>query len=87
MPEPRIQVTVVVCYHVGDLIDRCLKSLKESDITGLSVRVVVVSSVDRMFPGCYTYVSQAGPAEKRNLGIKQFGLGSYYIFLDDDVEL
>ena len=87
MPEPLQQVSVIVCYHVGDLIDRCLKSIRESDTTGLKVRTIVVSSVDRIFHGCYTYVSSAGPAEKRNLGVKQFGLGDYYIFLDDDVEL
>ena len=87
MPEPPIQVSVIVCYHTGNLIDRCLKSIRESDTTGLRVRTIVVSSVDRMFPGCYTYVSTAGPAEKRNLGVKAFGLGDYYIFLDDDVEL
>ena len=87
MPEPLQQVSVVVCYHTGDLVDRCLKSIRDSDTTGLKVRTIVVSSVDRMFPNCYTYVSTAGPAEKRNLGVKQFGIGSYYIFLDDDVEL
>lgn len=52
------------------------------------MKVVVVTSTDRVFENVITLRDQGGPAHKRNLAVQYFGKESkYLIFLDDDVEL
>lgn len=80
---------VIIPHHTGNLINLCLESIEKSFRVGLNIKVVVVSSENRLFPHATNLVSTEGPALKRNLAFnayckKEF---KYVVFLDDDVEL
>ena len=83
-----VKVLVCICHHVGNLIDICLESVQKSFLEGIELRVVVVTSTDRVFDGVITIRDQGGPAHKRNVAVNLYGHDSdYIIFLDDDVEV
>lgn len=79
-------VSVIICHHVGRLVDDCLTSVSKS--TGVTYETIVVTS-DPSFSTTHTVTTvfhEGGPAEKRNVGRTQ-AHGSYLVFLDDDVEI
>ena len=86
--EERLKVVVGICHHTGELIDRCLKSVRDSFDMGLDIKVVVCTSTERVFEQAVTLKDTGGPAHKRNLIARWYGNDSrYLIFLDDDVEI
>mgnify|MGYP001566593492 FL=1 len=86
MPQP--EVTVVIPHHVGDLILRCLDSVRLS--RGVSFQTVVVTSnatLQERIPDWVTlYYDTGGPAHKRNLAVAR-SRSPFTVFLDDDVEV
>lgn len=78
-------VSVVIAHHVGDLINRCLKSLE-----GLEVEIIVVTSNLEWKPENKAiqvlYTKHNEPTWKRNIG-SLYTTGRYICFMDDDVEV
>ena len=78
------KISVVICHHTGNLIDRCLKSLE-----GLDVEIIVVTSDLQWRTNKHIqvlYTKQNEPTWKRNIG-SLYAKGKYTCFLDDDVEV
>lgn len=86
--DPGTDVSVVVCYHGGDLLKRCLQSLATSQ--GVTFETLLITSVDQWWNepgiGLSVYWEQGGPAHKRNEGVRH-AKADTIVFLDDDVEV
>ena len=76
------KVSVVICHHKGDLIQRCFKSLEK-----INANKIIITSQQTLEPR-YTvfYVDKNEPTYKRNLGTKLL-TNKYLAFLDDDIEI
>lgn len=86
MPKP--EVDVIICHHTGNLILRCLESVKLSQ--GVEAKVIVMTSDATLYeriPDWVTlYYEEGGPAHKRNVGVAR-SQSDTIVFLDDDVEI
>lgn len=78
-------ISICVCHHTGDLIYRCLDSIRQSK--SVDFEIIVIADEYRDYGEDVRVVTCTdGPAYKRNLGFK-FCKGDYIAFLDDDTEL
>lgn len=80
--------SIIICHHTGDLLKRCLESLRRQSCAS---KVLVVSTerreeIERLYPEVLWLYCASGPARKRNLAASLCET-KYLIFLDDDVEL
>ena len=84
--QEEVALSVIVCYHVGDLLQRCLDSVRKSE--QIKYEIIVVSSIPAIQVGEDVLLihSVEGPAYKRNLA-SRFARGKYLVFLDDDVTI
>ncbi len=79
------KISVIIAHHTGNLIDRCLKSLK-----GLDVEKIVITSdtkwktKDETVQVIHTLINE--PTWKRNRASFR-AKGKYIVFMDDDVEV
>lgn len=81
-----VKTSIIICHHFGDLIHRCLKSLKNTE-----AEIIVVTNDDKLeiIEDKKTYkitVAKNEPTYKRNLGWI-CSKGTYLCFIDDDVEI
>jgi len=78
-------VSVIICHHTQRLVDRCLRSVADSQ--GVDAEVLVITS-DRTYLNdeVKVYFLEDGPAGKRNYGVSKCHADTI-IFLDDDVEV
>lgn len=79
-------VSVIICHHVGKLIDRCLTSLTATQGVTFEVCVVTSDPTYHAPEGVMHLWHTGGPAAKRNYGAS-CARGTYLVFLDDDVEV
>ena len=82
--DERPLISVGICHHTGQLIHRCLESVRASQ--GVRYEILVCTSTQEAYPGCQMLYDQGGPAHKRNL-LAQASQGSILVYLDDDVEV
>ncbi len=76
------KVSIIVCHFQGDLVDKCLKSIR-----GLEEQVILASSLRRKDIGVLNlYIARNEPTFKRNYAV-HYAEGEYICFLDDDVEV
>lgn len=84
MENPK--VSVVICHHTGDLVYRCLNSLKDAQ-----AQIIVVTTCEnykKPFPhisALHLIPQLNSPTFKRNQGAI-LARGEYLVFMDDDVE-
>lgn len=77
-------ISVIICHHTGDLIYKAVKSIQATD---LSIEIIIVSSDQNLkIEGTKVLYSIAGPATKRNIGVR-FSTSKCIAFFDDDVEV
>ena len=78
-------VSVVLCHHRGDFVDRAVETLIGS--RGATPEIIVVTSeLGRTFENAKTVYHDGGPSEKRNIGFK-YCSNQFIAFFDDDVEV
>ena len=78
-------ISIIVLTHTGDLIYRCLDSIRNS--IDVEYEIIVVADSYRDYgKDVKIILSKEAPAHKRNFGCN-FAKGDYYVFLDDDTEL
>ena len=82
------EISVIVCHHKGDFIDKFVASVKRS--FGVKYEILIMTSDENLavtgMKGCQTFYSEKMPAEKRNTGAR-LSSGKYIAFFDDDVEI
>lgn len=85
---PLVDISVVVCHHVGDLLYGFLTSLSTS--TDVSYEVIVMTSNEELsmqgIKNCLVFHHTGLPAAKRNAGAR-IARGKYLAFFDDDVTI
>jgi len=79
------KVSVVLCHHRGDFVDKAVKTLLDSRDVMPEI-IVVTSDPDRKFKKTRTVYFDGGPAEKRNVGFR-YCSNPFIAFFDDDVEV
>ena len=83
--DSMLKTSVVICHHIGNLVDKCLKSVARSNNIELET-IVVTDEPKRAFNANSMIRSKAMPAEKRNIGSRE-ATGNFIAYLDDDVEV
>lgn len=85
MERDKISISVVICHHTGDLIYRCLDSIRKSQL--VDYEIIVMADEYRDYGKDIQLIScKELPAQKRNYSIN-FCKGEHICFLDDDTEL
>lgn len=80
-------ITVIICWHTGELLKRCIESLNHQTHVTFECYVVCDDHPPFELPSwAWILLSKDGPAGKRNLAASK-AKGKYLVFLDDDVEL
>lgn len=79
------EISVIVCHHRGDFLDTFIPSVRASLAATYEI-IIITSDENLKAPGCLIYVSQAMPAEKRNIGAR-LAKAPILGFFDDDVEI
>ena len=78
-------ISIVICHHTGDLIYRCLESIRKSLL--VKYEIIVMADEWREYGLDVKTISiKELPAQKRNFAIN-FCKYDYICFLDDDTEL
>lgn len=81
----RIEVSVIICHHKGDLIYKAINSILSS--VDVKFEIIVATSVNNLeFPNTKTIYVAGGPAHKRNVATR-FAEGELIAFFDDDIEV
>ena len=82
------EISAIICHHKGNFIYKAVESIKSS--YGVTFEIIVITSDSELalkgIKGCLLIHSEAGPAEKRNIG-SRVAKGEYLAFFDDDVEV
>lgn len=84
-------ISVIICHHIGALIDNAIKTVLLSKDVKFEVIVATSNQGDVLrlkskFPEIKVIEIQGEPANKRNVATK-FATGDYFAFFDDDVEV
>ncbi len=78
-------VSIILCHHKGNLLDKAIETLKKT--VAVEYEIIVVSSVLESDIGDVRVIHAPGqPARKRNIGVK-YSKYPYIAFFDDDVEV
>lgn len=82
------EVSIVVCHHVGNLLDGFIKSVTLSE--NVKYEVIVMTSDEELslkgIKNCLVFHHTGLPAAKRNAGAR-IARGKYLAFFDDDVTI
>lgn len=81
-------ISVIVCHHKGDFLDKFIPSVKAS--IEVTYEIIVMTSdlklAENGIPGCLVFYNEGMPAAKRNAGAR-IAKSPILGFFDDDVEI
>ena len=84
----RLDVSVVVCHHTGDLIYKFIDSINKS--VNVKFEIILLTSDSDLalkgIPGVWVHHHEGLPAAKRNAGVR-LAQASRVAFFDDDTEI
>lgn len=85
---PLVDISIVVCHHVGTLLDGFIESVALSE--NVDYEVIVMTSNEELslkgIKNCLVFHHTGLPATKRNAGAR-IARGKYLAFFDDDVTI